>query len=234
MPHLLLHVRNAGTRLELQQHLTRENISWISLDSSDEVNRWKQDPAPQPDIDAAVIDLSPVFQDGIRLLERLRSCPRYRRLPILVLANSLDELDASLQLDVGADDTISRPVSTREVVARIMAALRRASLIRVEDPAKILTFASLEVDLDTQVAKANGEQLDLTRREFELLAFLLQHPHQVLDRDRLLREVWGLTYLGESRTIDAHIRRLRSKLGSASVYIETIVGVGYRLAAVSD
>jgi DNA-binding response OmpR family regulator len=234
MPHLLLLVRNAETRLELQQHLNAKGITWIFAESADEaLRRLKSDEAP-PEFDATFIDLSPVFQEGVRLLEGLRACPRYRRLPILVLADSHQELDAMLHLDAGADDYLSRPLSAREMVARIMAVFRRASLLPMESPAHVLVYASLAVDLETQVARADGKPLELTPREFELLAFFLQHPHHVLDRERLLREVWGFTYLGESRTIDAHVRRLRSKLGNASSLIETIVGVGYRLGTAAS
>jgi DNA-binding response OmpR family regulator len=82
------------------------------------------------------------------------------------------------------------------------------------------------------VARVSGEVLDLTRREFELLAYFLQNPRRVLSREKILQQVWGLEYLGESRTIDAHVRRVRSKLGSAANLIETVVGVGYRMGNV--
>jgi DNA-binding response OmpR family regulator len=88
------------------------------------------------------------------------------------------------------------------------------------------------VDLDMHTARVDGEVLDLTRREFELLAYFLQNPRRVLSREKILQQVWGLEYLGESRTIDAHVRRVRAKLGDAATYIETVVGVGYRLGSV--
>jgi DNA-binding response OmpR family regulator len=99
-------------------------------------------------------------------------------------------------------------------------------------PLKALTFGPISIDLEGYAARFDGQLIDLTRKEFELLVYLMKNPRRVLTRDKILHQVWGLEYLGESRTIDAHIRRLRFKLGEAADLIETVVGVGYRLGNV--
>jgi DNA-binding response OmpR family regulator len=116
----------------------------------------------------------------------------------------------------------------------VKAILRRASFLDDQAKGKVLSFGPVSVDLDMHVARSGGQALDLTRKEFELLAYFLKNPRRVLPRERILQQVWGLEYLGESRTIDAHVRRLRAKLGDAAAQIETVVGVGYRLGNVND
>jgi len=149
---------------------------------------------------------------------------------VLVTARN-EEIDRVLGLELGADDYISKPFSTRELVARIRAILRRAAFIDTASQSN-LRFGPITVDLDMHIARVDTEALDLTRREFELLAYFLQNPRRVLSREKILQQVWGLEYLGESRTIDAHVRRVRSKLGEAAALIETVVGVGYRMGSV--
>jgi DNA-binding response OmpR family regulator len=150
---------------------------------------------------------------------------------VLVTARN-EEIDRVLGLELGADDYISKPFSSRELVARIRAILRRATFIDQADKTQQLQFGPIALDLDMHTARVEGEALDLTRREFELLAYFLQNPRRVLSREKILQQVWGLEYLGESRTIDAHVRRVRSKLGAAAALIETVVGVGYRMGNV--
>jgi DNA-binding response OmpR family regulator len=150
---------------------------------------------------------------------------------MLVTARN-EEIDRVLGLELGADDYISKPFSTRELVARVRAILRRAAFMDQADRSQQLVFGPIALDLDMHLARVEGEALDLTRREFELLAYFLQNPRRVLSREKILQQVWGLEYLGESRTIDAHVRRVRAKLGNAASLIETVVGVGYRLGSV--
>ena len=140
-----------------------------------------------------------------------------------------------LGLELGADDYISKPFSARELAARLRAILRRSVPIPVAEKSSRLSYDTIAVDLDMHTARVEGRLVELTRREFELLAFFLAHPRRVLTREKLLQQVWGLEYLGESRTIDAHVRRVRAKLGSpAAELIETVVGVGYRLGGPAE
>jgi DNA-binding response OmpR family regulator len=153
---------------------------------------------------------------------------------LLVTARS-EEIDRVLGLELGADDYISKPFSTRELAARLRAILRRSTPAEAAERPLQLSFGPISVDLDMHTARVDGQVVDLTRREFELLAYFLANPRRVLTREKILQQVWGLEYLGESRTIDAHVRRVRAKLGPvAAEQIETVVGVGYRLGGPAD
>jgi two-component system response regulator ResD len=136
-------------------------------------------------------------------------------------------MDKLLGFEHGADDYLTKPFSPRELVARLRALLRRSNPTR---DAGTLEVGDLRVDTLAREATWRGRSLTLTPREFELLAFLASRPGRVSTREELLRKVWGYDYMGETRTVDVHIRRLRAKLGARSELIETVVGAGYKLA----
>jgi len=184
------------------------------------------------DPDVITLDVNMPDMDGLDVLRAIRASGQYRALPVVLVTARNEEIDRVLGLELGADDYISKPFSTRELVARIRAILRRAAFIDAPDQTRQLLFGPVSIDLDMHTARVEGEALDLTRREFELLAYFLHNPRRVLSREKILQQVWGLEYLGESRTIDAHVRRVRSKLGPAAALIETVVGVGYRMGNV--
>ncbi|HJW73459.1 MAG TPA: response regulator transcription factor, partial [Geothrix sp.] len=161
--------------------------------------------------------------------------PGLRGLPVLLVTARSEEIDRILGLELGADDYISKPFSARELAARLRAILRRSAPAPAPEKSSRLTYDTIAVDLDMHTARVEDRLVELTRREFELLAYFLAHPRRVLTREKLLQQVWGLEYLGESRTIDAHVRRVRAKLGSpAADLIETVVGVGYRLGGPAE
>ena len=173
--------------------------------------------------------------DGLDVLRAIRTHPILRALPVLLVTARSEEIDRVLGLELGADDYISKPFSVRELSARLRAILRRATPSEGVERAPQLTFGPISVDLDMHTARVDGQIVELTRREFELLAYFLANPRRVLTREKILQQVWGLEYLGESRTIDAHVRRVRAKLGEAAAeLIETVVGVGYRLGGSAD
>jgi DNA-binding response OmpR family regulator len=233
MPHLLLLEDDADIRLGLEQHLKREGFTLSSFDCGREALAFMARPVPgQPKLDVALLDLSLPDVDGLDVLRAIRADASYRSLPVLLVTARNEEIDRVLGLELGADDYVSKPFSSRELVARIRAILRRASFLGATSASQTLAFGSIAVDLDLHTARVAGQALDLTRREFELLAYFLQNPRRVLSREKILQQVWGLEYLGESRTIDAHVRRVRAKLGEAANLIETVVGVGYRLGSV--
>ena len=234
MPHLLLLEDDADIRLGLEQHLRREGFALSSFENGrDALKCIAASAAGQsPRLDVALLDLTLPDMDGLDVLRAIRGSGQYRGLPVVLVTARNEEIDRVLGLELGADDYISKPFSSRELVARIRAILRRASFIDQAEKTRQLQFGPIAVDLDMHTARMEGEALDLTRREFELLAFFLQNPKRVLSREKILQQVWGLEYLGESRTIDAHVRRVRSKLGDAAALIETVVGVGYRLGSV--
>jgi len=178
--------------------------------------------------DAVVLDLMLPGLSGLEVLRELRGEPVTRDLPVVVLTARAAEMDKLLGFEHGADDYLTKPFSPRELVARLQALLRRARPSRAEP---VVQVGGLRVDADAREALFLGKPLTLTPREFDLLAFLAHHAGRVLSREELLRKVWGYDYLGETRTVDVHVRRLRLKLGERHHVIETVTGAGYKLVA---
>ncbi|WP_306592059.1 response regulator transcription factor [Geothrix sp. 21YS21S-4] len=233
MPHILLLEDDSEIRLGLEQHLRREGFSLTSVGTGRDALQSLN--APGPRLDAALLDLSLPDMDGLDVLRAIRGHASHRALPVLLVTARSEEIDRVLGLELGADDYVSKPFSTRELAARLRAILRRAVPADVAERAPRLAFGPITVDLDMHTARVDGQLVDLTRREFELLAYFLANPRRVLTREKILQQVWGLEYLGESRTIDAHVRRVRAKIGGpAAELIETVVGVGYRLGGPAD
>lgn len=230
MPHILLLEDDTEIRLGLEQHLRREGFSIVAVGTGQEALQAIATAGQGPRLDAALLDLSLPDMDGLDVLRAIRADQVHRGLPVLLVTARNEEIDRVLGLELGADDYISKPFSARELAARLRAILRRAVPVETPERPPQLSFGPITVDLDMHTARVDGQLLDLTRREFELLAYFLKNPRRVLTREKILQQVWGLEYLGESRTIDAHVRRVRSKLGeAAAAHIETVVGVGYRL-----
>ena len=174
--------------------------------------------------DALVLDLMLPGRNGLEVLREVRGEPATRDLPVLVLTARGAEMDKLLGFENGADDYLTKPFSPRELIARVRALLRRT---RPGVPA-VLEAGALRIDALAREVKLGGEGLVMTPREFDLLVFFVQNPGRVLTRDELLRKVWGYDYLGDTRTVDVHIRRLRMKLGEKTRLIETVTGVGYK------
>jgi DNA-binding response OmpR family regulator len=165
--------------------------------------------------------------DGVEVCRILRSRPDTRRLPIIVLTARGTEDERVHTLDVGADDYMTKPFSLRELTARIRAVLRRAEP-GYDAPASLYRGRRLIADFDAVAVAVDTQPIRLTRREFELLRYLVQNKDRVVSRDRLLERVWGYDRVIETRSVDVHVGRLRSKLGPAGQQIETVVGLGYR------
>ncbi len=181
--------------------------------------------------DAVVLDLMLPGLNGLEVLRELRGESTTRDLPVLVLTARAAEMDKLLGFDHGADDYVTKPFSPRELVARVRALLKRARPDRHAEP---VTQGPLAVDPLAREARVDGRLLSLTPREFDLLAFFVRHPGRVLSREELLRKVWGYDYLGETRTVDVHVRRLRAKLGDRQRLIETVTGAGYKFITPVD
>jgi len=178
--------------------------------------------------DAVVLDLMLPGRNGLEILREVRGEPATADVPVIVLTARGAEMDKLLGFDHGADDYLTKPFSPRELVARLRALLRRAQPAHAE---QALECGPLRVDPSAREASVGGRRLTLTPREFDLLAFLVRHPGRVVSRDELLRKVWGYDYLGETRTVDVHVRRLRQKLGAPHAFIETVTGAGYKFVA---
>ncbi|MEQ1870299.1 MAG: response regulator transcription factor [Vicinamibacterales bacterium] len=177
--------------------------------------------------DLIILDLNLPVLGGLEVCRLLRARSDARHLPIIMLTAKSSESDRVTGLELGADDYVTKPFSLRELSARVRAVLRRST--RVDDrPAAGYQGGRLMADFDAVSVAVDGEAIRLTRREFELLRYLVQNKNRVVSRDRLLERVWGYDRMVETRSVDVHVGRLRSKLGGAGRQIETVVGLGYR------
>ena len=179
----------------------------------------------QPEL--VLLDIMLPEEDGISILKRLRAAPGTRTLPVVMLTAKDTEFDRVEGLDAGADDYISKPFGMMELVARVRAVLRR---VDHSPPETYLESDPIRVWPENHEVTVNGEDIHLTYKEFSLLCLLMENRGRILTRDVLMDRVWGLGAERENRTLDVHIRTLRAKLGKAGDAIETVRGVGYRLA----
>lgn len=182
----------------------------------------------QQRVDMVVLDLMLPGIGGMELCKRLRQ--QQSRVPIIMLTARGEEIDRVLGLEMGADDYVTKPFSPRELVARVRAVLRR-NPEEAGDGGTFIEAGPLRLDADKYVVTVNGEIVDLTPREFELLHYLLRHMDRVVSRDQLLDRVWGYEYAGDTRLVDVHISHLRDKIEAdpkAPQYIKTVRGVGYK------
>jgi DNA-binding response OmpR family regulator len=178
-------------------------------------------------LDLIILDLNLPVLGGLEVCRLLRTRPATAKTPIIMLTARTTESDRVQGLDAGADDYITKPFSPRELAARVRAVMRRG---RPDEPGPPPVYRGehLVADFDAVSIAVDGEQIRLTRREFELLRYLVENRNRVLSRDRLLERVWGYDRMIETRSVDVHVGRLRGKLGAAGRQIETVVGLGYR------
>jgi len=178
--------------------------------------------------DLVILDLNLPVLGGLEVCRILRARPETASIPIIMLTARTSEAERVIGLDLGADDYVTKPFSLRELAARVRAVLRRARSEAAAQVASVYRGRSLVADFDAVSVSVEGEPVRLTRREFELLRYLVENRNRVLSRDRLLERVWGYDRSIETRSVDVHVGRLRSKLGSVGRQIETVVGLGYR------
>lgn len=206
-------------------NLKREGYEVLTAEDGEEAVAIADEKNP----DLILLDIMMPKMDGYEACRKIRE---KHNMPIIMLTARAEELDKVLGLEMGADDYVTKPFGTRELIARVKANLRRA-VIKADAPKKstnVLTFKNLEIDLDKFEARKENKVLELTFREFELLKFLAQNLGQVFSRESLLEKVWGYEYYGDVRTVDVTVRRLREKLEdnpSKPEYILTKRGVGY-------
>ena len=172
-----------------------------------------------------LLDVMLPGMDGVTLLRRMKESPAFRGIPVIMATAKGTEYDKIQSLDLGADDYLVKPFGLMEMVSRVKAVLRRC-----EDKGRtVLTLGGLSMDTVAHIVTADGQRVDLTYKEFELLRLFLAHPGRAFTREELFSGVWGDNYQGETRTLDMHIKTLRQKLGGYGAHIETVRGVGYRL-----
>lgn len=173
-----------------------------------------------------VLDIMLPGKDGVEVLKEIRSNPETRKIPVIMATAKGTEMDKIQGLDTGADDYLVKPFGVMEMVSRIKAVLRRCE---PDEKEETLTIGEITLSDKEHLVTVNGEKVVLTFKEFEILKLFMSNPGIVFSRDKLLSEVWGVDYLGESRTVDMHIKTLRQKLGDAGALIETVIGVGYKM-----
>lgn len=183
---------------------------------------WEALQLSQPEL--VLLDVMLPGTDGVELLGKMRSDSRFREIPVIMATARGSEFDKIQSLDLGADDYLVKPFGMMEMVSRVKAVLRR---YRRQQPSYVLD--GLVLNPQAHTVTLDGERVMLTYKEYELLKLFLSHPGTAFTREQLLQEVWDSDYLGETRTVDMHIRTLRQKLGTRSHLIETVRNVGYRL-----
>ena len=175
----------------------------------------------EKDIGLVILDVMMPKMDGWEVCRTLR---RYSQVPIIMLTARSEERDELLGFELGVDEYISKPFSPKILVARIEAILRRGNA----GTGEILEAAGIRVDKDAHEASVDGQPVDLSNKEFELLTYFMENQGMALSREKILNNVWNYDYFGDARTIDTHVKKLRSKLGDKGEYIKTIWGMGYK------
>lgn len=174
--------------------------------------------------DLILLDIMLPGEDGLQILKRVRENPVTQAIPIMMVSAKTSELDRVTGLDAGADDYLIKPFGIMELVSRCKALLRRTNRL-----VTVLAYESIEMDDERHRVTVEGQDVELTYKEYELLRFLLQNCGTTVTRERLMETVWGFAFTGETRTVDMHIKTLRKKLGTAGALILTVRNVGYQL-----
>lgn len=173
-----------------------------------------------------MLDIMLPGEDGISILKKIRTDTKTSEIPVIICTAKGTEYDKVTGLDQGADDYLVKPFGMMEMVSRVRALLRRVS---PKAKNRILEYDGLKIDKDSHTVTLNGERINLTLKEYEMLCLFMENPGRVYTREQLLASVWETDYIGETRTVDVHVGTLRTKVGSFGKHIETVRGVGYRL-----
>lgn len=181
--------------------------------------------------DLILLDIMLPDMDGTEILRKLKELPETSNIPVIMATAKGMEYDKVQSLDMGADDYIVKPFGMMEMVSRIKAVLRRCSH---EERSKLLHYGELTLDPQEHIVTLFGEEISMTFKEFSLLHLFLDNVGKVIQRETIFNIIWGETFMGESRTLDVHVRMLRQKLGTYGEYLKTIRNVGYRLEAYHD
>jgi DNA-binding response OmpR family regulator len=224
--HVLVVEDESNIRDTLRFNLSREGYRVSEASTGGEAIREVESASP----DVVLLDVMLPEMSGFEVCRRIR---RTSSVPIIMLTAKDQESEKVLGLGLGADDYLTKPFSLHELYARIQAVLRRSSATAeaaVPAPAGVTAAGGLRLDREARRVTVNGEELHLSKKEFDLLAFLLAKPGKVFSRDQLIQNVWEYSFVGDRKTVDVHVRWLRQKLGEPSPFsITTVRGVGYRL-----
>ena len=210
----------------VEYSLSSNGISIVSFPSGEEA--FESD---LKDAELFILDIMLPGMDGMEILSRIRKDPTLGRVPVIMLTAKGSEYDIAKGLDDGADDYIPKPFGILELISRVKAAIRRGRMNGEEKKKKeTLSSGDINMDVTSHRAYLGDREISLTQKEYALLEYFLTHKGIALSRDKLLTEVWGYNYVGETRTVDVHIRHLREKLGTEGDKIETVKGLGYRFS----
>lgn len=203
---------------------TLETTGFEAKGLADSKELWQAMKETTPEL--ILLDIMLPGEDGYSILQKLKNSSSTKDIPIIMVTAKDAEFDKVCGLEAGADDYITKPFGMMEFVARVKAVLRRT---RRQSDDKELKCGGLLVYVGKHEVRYYGEKIELTRKEFEMLAYLMENKGIVLTRNQLLGHIWGYDFDGETRTVDVHVRTLRQKLGDAGNMIETVRGVGYRI-----
>lgn len=195
----------------------------------DGLSFWDELKREKPEL--IILDVMLPGMDGVEILKKLRDSMEYKGIPVIMATAKGQDYDRIKGLDLGADDYLVKPFNMMEMVSRVKAVLRRTQPMQVS---QLLKVGGLVVNLDEHTVIADGNRVLLTYKEFELLRMFLTRPGMVFSREQLFMQVWNVEYMGDSRTLDMHIRTLRQKLGGYGKMIETVRNVGYRWEVAYD
>ncbi len=221
-PHILICDDQPIIHETLGAYLDNEGFTHSSAFNGDEaISIWQKE---SPDL--ILLDIMMPGKSGIEVCRQIRE---KSSVPIIMLTAKGEEIDKILSLELGADDYIVKPFSTREVIARIKAVLRRMNGPAEKD-GKVIRMDEMEINLDSYEVKVNGKSLDFTPKEVEILYLLAQNPGRVYDREQILSKIWGFDYFGDTRAVDTQIKRIRQKIPANETKwgIRTVYGVGYK------
>ena len=212
---------------ELEQYALQTN-GFEASGCEDGASFWAALRGGTPDL--VILDVMLPDEDGYQILNKLRADPDTRTIPVIMVTAKTSEIDVVKGLDHGADDYLCKPFGIMEFISRVKAVLRRSAAAAPAPAPKTLTFGSIVLDDMARTVRVDGAPVELTFKEYALLHLFMEHPEQVLARERIMKEVWDTDDLLESRTIDMHVRTLRQKLGAAGEAIRTVRKVGYKLS----
>ena len=215
---------DAGIR-ELEEYALQSN-GFDARGGEDAAQLWAALRTAAPEL--VILDVMLPDEDGYQILGKLRADAAYSRVPVIMVTAKTSEIDVVKGLDHGADDYLCKPFGVMEFISRVKAVLRRSAA--AAPAAHLLHFGEIELDDTARSVRSAGAPVELTYKEYALLHLFLEHPGEVLARERIMKEVWDTDDLLESRTIDMHVRTLRQKLGAAGDAIRTVRKVGYKLS----
>ena len=213
-------LRNRMRKL-VKDFLVRENYQVLEAENGEQAVDLFYD---NGDTDLIILDVMMPVMDGWEACREIRETSK---VPIIMLTAKSDEQDELKGFDLGVDEYITKPFSPKVLVARVKALMRRSN--KLVDEKSLLKFGELEMNLNSHTVTACGQEVDLSVKEFELMQFFIENSGQALSRETILNNVWNYDYFGDARTIDTHVKKLRSKLGEkCGAYIKTVWGFGYK------